>query len=234
VNNTADYQNLALHFMASINFPPVKEYTVYTPLYPGVVTLPSGAKWNDALDYEELKFSKPRPRDNLVYDGKMRGEIRADGFVGGSGIGDRFGFDRGDLVTYHIQTERTYNDAVLYIRYKLGEHKEVSFEASGLINTRIPFKGASGFGNQVVRIGTLKAGKHELTLTSQGGDPIELDGFVVVEANQVDQIEIKQKQWNPIPQLAAGPVRNSLLLKYDDVDSYYGLLWQYDSFEIRQ
>ena len=234
VNNTADHQNLALHFMASINFPPIREYTVYTPLYPGVITLPPGAKWNDALDYEELKFFKPRPRDNLVYDGKMRGEIRADGFVGGSGIGDRFGFDRGDLVTYQIQVEKAYDDAVLYIRYKLTEHKEVSFDASGLVNTRVTFKGASGFGSKVIRIGTLKAGKYELSLTSQGGGPIELDGFVVVEANQVNQIEIKQKQWNPVPQITAGPVRNSLVLKYDDVDSYYGLLWQYDSFEIRQ
>ena len=234
VNNTADYQNLALHFMASINFPPIREYTVYTPLYPGVITLPAGAKWNHALDYEELKFAKPRPQDNLVYDGKMRGEIRADGFVDGSGIGDRFGFDRGDLVTYQIQVERAYDAAVLYVRYNLSEHKEVTFDASGLVNTRVTFKGASGFGNEIIAIGTLKAGKYELTLTSQGGDPIELDGFVVVEANQVGQIGIKQKQWNPVPKITAGPEKNSLVLKYDDVDSYYGLLWQYDSFEIRQ
>ena len=47
VNSTDKNQNLALHFMAFMNFPPLKEYSPYTPVYPAVVTLPEDAVWYD-------------------------------------------------------------------------------------------------------------------------------------------------------------------------------------------
>ena len=234
VNNTENNQNLALHFMASLNFPPIKEYSVYTSLYPGIVKLPAGVTWIDALDYTDLKFSTPRPTDNLVYDGKMRGEIRADGFVNGSGIGENFGLDKGDFVSYKIMVEKPLENGALFIRYKLAPAKEISFQVSGLISKDIVLKGGDGFSTKVVNIGKIKAGSYNLILKSGGGNAIEIDGFVVTESNLVDQIEINQKKWNPVPQIISGPAKNSLLLKYDDVDSYYGILWQYDLFEIRQ
>jgi hypothetical protein len=234
VNNTDNNQNLALHFMASLNFPPIKEYSVYAVLHPGVVKLPEGAKWINALNYKDLKFFKTRPQDDLVYDGKMRGEIRADGFVNGSGIGNDFGLDKGDFVSYKIPIDKSLENAVFYVRYKLDSQKEISFNFSGIINKKITLKGKDGFGTEIISIGKLNCGSYDLTLTSEGGNPIEFDGFVVTESTTVNQIEVVEKKWNPVPQIITGPVKNSLLLKYDDVDLYYGLLWQYDSFEIRQ
>jgi hypothetical protein len=234
VNNTENDQNLALHFMASINFPPIKEYSPYTNLYPGVIKLPAGSKWFHALDYEDLKYSKPRPTDNLVADGKMRGEIRDDGFVDGSGIGCGFGLDKGDFVCYKINVEKDYDDANLFLRYKLKTGEKVSFNLSGLLNKDIEFNGKDGFSTETIKIGKLKAGSYELILKSNGGSAIELDGFSIVESNLANQIEIKQKEWNPVPVISDGPVKNSIILKYDDANLYYGLLWQYDLFEIRQ
>ncbi|MCB0749698.1 MAG: hypothetical protein KDC90_19735, partial [Ignavibacteriae bacterium] len=40
------------------------------------------------------------------------------------------------------------------------------------------------------------------------------------------KIEFKQKEWNPVPNIIEGPVKNSVILKYDDADLYYGLLWE--------
>jgi hypothetical protein len=264
VNNTELNQSLALHFMAFMNFPPIKEYSPYTPIYPAVINLPAGAKWIDALDYEDLKFSKIRPTDNLVADGKMRGEIRADGFVNGSGIGSGFGMDKGDFVSYKIIVDNPVNNAVLYCRYRMDAQNELTFSASGLTNQDIIFKGKVGldinkkedgknrsgahsvmvepdldnikneFSTIVVNLGDLKAGKYELSLTSNGGNAIEFDGFSIVEAQQVDQINIQIKNWNPVPKIIQGPLNNSVILKYDDVDLYYGLLWQYDMFDIRE
>ncbi len=48
------------------------------------------------------------------------------------------------------------------------------------------------------------------------------------------KVEFKQKEWNPVPQIIRGPLKNSIILKYDDVDLYYGLLWQFDLFQIRE
>ena len=169
VNNTGNYENLALHFMASMNFPPIKEYSPYTPIYPSLVTLPEGAQWFDALEYEDLKFFKSRPTDNLVYDGKMRGEIRDNGFVNGTGIGLGFGLDKYDFVSYRINVEKDFSDALLLIRYRLNPGQKVSFTLSGMIEKEITFNGVNDFAVDTVKIGKLNKGVHEFTLTSNGG-----------------------------------------------------------------
>jgi hypothetical protein len=234
VNNTDLDQNIALHFMASLNFPPIKEYSPYTPIYPAVITLPDGAKWYNALDYQDFKFFKTRPTDNLVKDGKMRGEIREDGFVNGSGIGLDFGVDKGDFVSYKINVEKDFNNAQLLVRYRVNTNEKVLFNISGLVEKEITFNGVNGFGMETINIGKLKTGLHEFALTSKGGSAIELNGFVLIESGSTDKIEIKQKEWNSVPQIIKGPLNNSLILKYDDVNLYYGLLWEYDLFDIRE
>ncbi len=235
VNNTKDNQSMVLHFMASMNFPPLKEYSPYNSLHPGIISLPGSAKWVDALNYEDLNFARPRPQDNLVYDGKMRGEIRADGFVNGSGIGMGFGADKGDEVLYKITIAKTINNAVLYIRYNLDKNKQASFNISGLITEQVTLKASrKGFSSRVLSIGQIVPGTYNLVLRSNGNSEIELDGFTVVDSTQADQIKIKRKEWNPVPQIIKGPVSNSLILKYDDVNLYYGLLWQFNLFEIRE
>ena len=234
VNNTNENQNLAIHFMASINFPTITEYKYFIPIYPELVTLPKGAQWFDALNYKDLKFFKTRPTDNLVYDGFMRGEIRENGFVNGSGIGLGFGKDKGDFVSYKINFEKDFNNALLIVRYKMDSTQRVSFKLSGIINKEITFNGSSDFAIDTIRIGKIDKGMHEFTLTSNGGSGIQLDGFVLVESTDVNKIEFKLKELNPVPQIIQGPVKNSIILKYDDVNLYYGLLWQFDLFKIRQ
>jgi len=234
VNNTDDSENLALHFMASINFPPIKEYSPYTPIYPGVLKMPAGAEYFDALNYDDLKYAVTRPTDNLVADGKMRGEIRADGFINGSGIGENFGQDKGDIVKYKFDIKSDYSDALLLIRYKPDSTDEADFKLSGMVNADVQFKGGEQFLIDTLHIGSLKAGVKELLLESLGNSPVMIDGFIITEATKVNDIKITVKDWNPVPQIIAGPNANSLILKYEDVNQYYGIYWQYDLFEIRE
>jgi len=234
VNNTENNENLALHFMASVNFPPIKEYSIYTYLYPGIVTLPGNVKWVSALDYTDLKFAKTRPTDNLVADGKMRAEIRADGFVNGNGIGEGFGADKGDFASYKLNVPQIIDDAVLFIRYKLENGKEAKFTFKGIYNNQVILKGKDEFGTEIVPLGKVEKGDAALTIVSEGTSAIELDGFAVAPKDKAGEIKIEQKKWNMVPQIINGPVGNSLILKYDDVDTYYGLLWQFDLYEVRQ
>ena len=74
VNQTSLPQSLVLHLLSEMNFPSLVEYAPHTPLLPDVVELPPGAVWLGALDYREMHFAKPRPQDDLVYNGKVRGE----------------------------------------------------------------------------------------------------------------------------------------------------------------
>ncbi|MGC8782516.1 MAG: MGH1-like glycoside hydrolase domain-containing protein, partial [Anaerolineae bacterium] len=82
VNRTDLPQNLVLHYMAYLDFPPVRTYSD-EPLRPARVLLPPAALWLDAADYADLRFATTRPTDNLVTDGWRRAEIRAHGFVDG-------------------------------------------------------------------------------------------------------------------------------------------------------
>ncbi|MDP3445752.1 MAG: hypothetical protein Q8T08_23065, partial [Ignavibacteria bacterium] len=69
---------------------------------------------------------------------------------------------------------------------------------------------------------------------SNGGSEVEFDGFAISESNLIEKISVDRKEWNPVPTIIEGPVANSIILKYDDIDIHYGLLWDYDMFEIRQ
>ncbi|MFA7287699.1 MAG: trehalase family glycosidase [Melioribacteraceae bacterium] len=233
VNNSQNNENLALHFMASINFPPIKEYSPYTPIYPAIISLPEGVIWFDALDYQDLQFKIIRPTDNLVADGKMRGEIRDNGFVNGSGIGLDFGKDQGDFVSYKINSDSNLKNAFLLIRYRQEKGGHANFSLSGICNQKHTFE-KEGFGIDTVRLGDLQKGEYLLKFLSEGNSAIDLDGFILVESKLADKIAIEQKKWNPVPQIITGPINNSLLLKYDNVNQYYGLLWKYDLFEIRE
>lgn len=127
VNNTGLPQSLVLHLLASIRFPSLREYAPNQPIRPATLELPSGAVWFGALDYRDLRHAKPRPTDNLVYDGKWRGEFRADDFVNGSGLGCGFGADRGGEVEYEFELPQPVRSAQLMIRHRVKTGKPPAF-----------------------------------------------------------------------------------------------------------
>jgi len=234
VNNTDMPQSLALHYMASVHFPSIKEYAPNTPVYPGKIELPQGAKWIDALDYTDLVYAKPRPTDNLVYDGKMRGEVRMNGFINGTAIGTGFGADKGDWVNYAVSVEHNYSNAVIWLRYQLDKDAQVEISFSGLTNKSLTLKGTGEIGTIQISVGKLNADKYALKLTSGGGSAVIIDGFALVESNDIPEIKTSVVNWNYIPKIENGPVTNSLVLKYEQFDNYYGIYWNYPQTDLRQ
>ena len=234
VNNTYTVQNLVIHLMASMHFPPLKEYDPETPLVPARVSLPERALWIDALDYEELCFTKPRSDDSLGYDGKLRGEIRANGFVNGTGIGRGFGKDAGDLAVYRFRSEHTVNNAVLLLRYRLKEGESARFQFSGLVNISLALPGNDTFSTMCIPVGYCEKGEYRLSLESQGNAVIEFDGFALVEAGDMDVVQFKPIEWNYVPQILDGPDPHSLILKYEHTETYYGIRWGFRDVQIRQ
>ena len=234
VNNTDLEQSLALHYMASVHFPSIKEYAPNTPVYPGTIDLPQGAKWTDALDYTDLVYAKPRPTDNLVYDGKMRGEVRMNGFINGTAIGTGFGKDKGDWLNYNVSAERNYSDATIGLRYQLDKDAQLEISFSGLTNKKITLKGTGEISTVQVPVGKLNAGNYQLKLTSEGGSAILIDGFTLIESADISKIKTSVVQWNYIPKIENGSVANSLILKYEQFDNYYGIYWNYPQTDLRQ
>lgn len=234
VNNTDLPQSLALHYMASVHFPSIKEYAPNTPVYPATIDLPQGAKWTDALDYTDLVYAKPRPTDNLVYDGKMRGEVRMNGFINGTAIGTGFGAEKGDNVSYTVATTQNYSDVLIWLRYQLEKDAQLEISFSGLTNKRVTLKGTGEISTIEVPVGKLSSGKYSLKLTSEGGTALLMDGFTLVEKANAPEIKTSVIQWNYIPKIDNGPVTNSLILKYEQFDNYYGIYWNYPQTDLRQ
>ncbi len=234
INNTDLPQSLVLHFMANMNFPPIREYAANEPIYPAEAILPQGVIWTDALDYVNVNFTKKQPADDLVYDGKMRGEIRASELVNGSGLGRGFGSTAGDSVTYQFKTENDITDACLLIRYRMGKDNETTLKLGGITDLTQKFKGNGNLEAKTIALGKITKGVHQLTITAQGGKGIDLDGFTIVPQENARQVSFKTRQWDYQPEIIKGPEANSIILKYKDSEAYYGITWQEKQYQIRQ
>lgn len=237
VNQTDLAQSMMLHLVAFMNFPPVRPYSD-EPIQLGTVALPDGCLWVEALDYEDLQFAIPRPTDNLVLDGMLRAEIRDHGLVNGSGIGDGFGQDAGDSVCYRVGQKRPFHHPTLTLRYRLKDAAPARFRLEGIVNGEVELKsGASdpfGFSQISLPINHWPEDEHLLRFISFGGAAVELDGFAITEAAQLDALQIGHHTWQPVPQIKPGPQFNSLLLHYPDVNLTYGLAWDHPDFWVRQ
>ena len=231
-NHTAQPQNLVLHYMAYLNFPPVRSYSD-EPVKVSRPVLPAGALWLDALDYDDLGFATPRPQDNLGYDGLWRGEIRRHGFTGGTGLGAGFGGERGDWVRYTLRLQQPLPGAALLLRYR-APRGAAAFDLSGVSTARLELPACGELNPSLLDLGDLAAGEHTLTLTSAGGGEVELDGLALVPAGQEDAVRFDPVPWQHVPQILPGPRPNSLVLKYAQAQPYYGLAWLGEPYEVRE
>lgn len=231
VNNTNMQQSIVLHFMSSIHFPSLKAYSADEPIKPAIINLPKDALWVDALDYQKLNTVTPNPKDELVTDGQLKGELRANDLVNGSGI--QFGNEIGDEVRYFINVPKNINNAVLILRYKSNKTNDSKIELSGLLSKEILLKSTPDYSLHYINLDEVKRGKHYLNLKSKGG-VIDFDGLIIANKNDVDAINIYTPVLNKVPEIIKGPIQNSIILKYQNIDNYYGLYWDYPDFKVRE
>jgi hypothetical protein len=234
VNQTELAQTLVLHYVASLHFPPLRANSDEA-IRPTRVTLPDGAVWVGALDYDELRYATPRPTDNLVPDGMYRGEVRDHGFVDGTGVGRGYGSEMGDRLTYSAAISHAFNDGVLLIRCRVADGERAHLRLGGLVDHSVSVSGGAGFQLVRVSVGLLEPGICALTIVSEGTTPIELDGYVLCEAVDEARVRFDAVSWCPEAQISAGPVPNSLRLSYDACRGLdYGLAWGFAPYQVRQ
>ena len=224
VNRTDLPQSLALHYVASLHYPQGAHQ----------VDLPAGAVWVDALDYQDLEHAHPRPTDHLVPDGLLRDEIRDPAFVGGGGIGKRFGWDAGDRAAYTLTLREPVADAVLLVRYRVAEGAVAAFDVEGLATGRLPLPGAPGISIARMHVGPLAAGTHPLRLRSLGAGAADLDGFAIVSRAAAGEVRFRPVPQDRHPQLTAGPSPTSVVLQYPGLPHAYGIAWGPGDHKVRE
>lgn len=219
VNNTDLPQNLVLHYVAYLNYPRNYGYEV---------VLPDDGIWINPLDYVEMDYAEPRPKKDLTYDGWFPGEARSSDYVNGRALAKGFGRDAGDRVSYRVDLAQSLGDATLLVRYRMKAKGQVDFQLKGTVNVQLDLAPADTFSTAQVSLGQIEEGAHTLTLVSEGGAAIELDGIALVGSEDTWAVRFEQRQRHYEPKIISGPKPNSVLLKYEDVDAYYGLAWNFE------
>ena len=105
---------------------------------------------------------------------------------------------------------------------------------AGPAHTWLDLPASADLSVQAFPLGDLPGGDHALRLTSLGVGPVELDGFAIVESTQADAVRFVPVVWQSVPEIETGPQPNTLILKYADVPTYYGLAWTGENSEVRQ
>ncbi|MDP4227175.1 MAG: glycoside hydrolase [Bacteroidota bacterium] len=225
VNNTPLPQDLVLNIMGSVAYPEI---------YPSVkAQFPEGIQWINAINYNHLDHAHILPADDLVSDGWIRSEARSNDYIGGSAVAKDFGKDKGDKVSYSIPVSDKITNGLIRIRYRMKKNKQVSLVLKGLAEQKLTFTGTGEFEIKDLPFSCTKAGNYELTFESEGGSGIELNGFFVgLEAN-VKKITITPVEKKFIPEINVSDDKN-IILKYPDVDNYYGIAWAFSPYMVRE
>lgn len=224
VNQTSVMQNLAAHWVLSLHFPP-RGHRHEGPLQMCQVTLPSCGVWVEALDYAALVLGEDEHRINLSYDGLRRGEERINGFVQGLGLGQGFGLHTGDAVTYRVRIPRPIVDAVLVLRYQLQDGVATRLEFPGLNVRSVRLRGSGSVQQREIHLRRTLREELIFTIVPEWGVPIQLDGFALVPAISLGELQFPALEWNPAPEEMKSPKANALILRYAHVRPTYGLAW---------
>lgn len=225
VNNSDLCENCLVNLFQAIEYPHKKQTCV---------TLPDKAFFHDALMYESYIYAKKRPWDMLNPDGAKKGEFFDNRFIGGKGLGDRvdnshvphlnikpFGYNANDMVTYELNIDKFFENSVMAIRYYSPDgDASFNFNLDGQIQT-ITFPQTEQLNLLLIPIGCLSAGIHSFSLCSQGGGWIELDCFIITEAEDCEKISIEQEICNVLPKININD--SAINYKYENIQETFSV-----------
>ena len=225
VNNTALPQYMDINFMSYLDYP--ENYPLKT------LRLGKGSVWKNGLDYQSFQAAKPGPRDNLVYDGWLAGEVRNEAFIDGRAMGAAFSSTKGNKVNYQLSLSSSQLEGKLVLLYRMKKGESQVFHAGGLVNEAIRLSGTGELEQLIVPYRAAKAGTQALLLEAEGGNAVEFNGFVLVPSGgMLPEILDSEKYFKP--EAKEDMDSKTLILKYKEIGNYYGIAWDDDNARVRE
>lgn len=172
-------------------------------LKPAALASPYDVLWIDACTPTKRVGGAPQPRDVLPYDGWRPGEVRADGLIGGCGMG----LARGDCLTYTLPAGRRW----ARIRAPAGLSLGISAGTAPLA--------VDAGKDRWVDVGT-GTGPVDVAVLGAGAGSV-LNGWVVAPERPPEPVE-----WTPswVPE-RENVGNQAVLLGWRDLAGVYGVLW---------
>lgn len=224
VNNTDVIQNLTLNSMTYIDYP--APYPAYITRYTDQM------EWYNAVDYAAINLVTKLPKYHLVTDGKKLDEIRTTESIDGSVLGEGFGKENNDEVTYKLNSVSGAGNANLFFLYRVKEGDTARFQLSGVSDKIIAFPGTGKL--SVLKIVCRLQLAGQLILRSVGHTAIELNGFYVSQIDNPNVPVLDTNEKYPTPSITKPADEKNLILKYKDIPAYYGMAWNYASDDFRE
>jgi len=216
VNNTDSKKSLALNIFNSIAFPYKKKVKP---------VLPEKAIWQKAVDYISFTDSVKAWNYNLVYDGQLRGQVKDDNAVSYTAV--LLGKNKGEKLSYNFANHRNISNGVLMIRYATisGEKSNIQVEVNGKWVKTIELPHAKEYMLATTELDNLPKGNLSLSFKIKSGSVTKLDGFVLVKKEEAGFVSLKDEDFNYIPKQINAGLPNAVVLKFDDITEFYGIVW---------
>lgn len=243
VNNSEIIKNCVVNYFSSIEYP-LDSYAC--------LSLPEKCAYKDAVDYDSYMYNTTRPWDGQNADGRKKGEFIDKRFVGEKGLGDRaekwhmphrvikpFGAEANDRVSYTINIDEDFENAVLAVRYRTSDIYYEQGKQVGVhyINSKNTAEfDVEGFGTLVLSpadelqmaylfLGKVEKGELRLNLTAKGTGAAEFDFFCVCEEKDKELIAVTDKPVNFVPDFKNEKCEKGYrtTLRYEDIEDTYVL-----------
>ena len=220
VNETVDTKSLALNIFSTVVFPFDRKVNA---------VLPDNVLWQNAVDYKTFNEKTNPWNYNLVYDGQLRGQMKDDLAVSQSVI--LAGTNQTIIDYHHLINNAKLTSGTLVLRYKkvLNGSTRLQVDLNGRLANTINLQTEKEFTLAKIALRNIPKGEVRLTFKFLDGAPVRLDGFALVKHDEVEKIRFVEEKLNYMSRPIKIDLPNAVILKYSDIDEYYGLVW--DDFE---
>ena len=222
VNNTDLPQNILLHNVVWMScdddYPQVEAVNA------------AGTTVRYGCDYDSFEPAVRGHDYALVYDGWMRGEARDGRSLSGSVLKD-FGRNPGDRVEYRFTAAEACPEGSFALRYKLAAGRRARLKVSGIRGDGIELTGTGDYA--LMRFDcAIERGENLLTLESLTAEPVTVDALFFGAAAAVASVTVRPRPLTCKPELVEDD--DALLVKYDGLENYYAIGWDYPMTEIKE
>lgn len=215
VNNTTSNRSLALNIFSTIIFPYSKRVKV---------ELPAQVNWQQAASYISKTDSIKAFNYNLVYNGQLRGQANDENAVSHTAIVT--GKKPGEKLLYRFRNNRSIRNGTIVFRYKTANGAGTGLQT--IVNGKqqtLTINGAKDYATAALNVDDLPEGEITLDIETTGNTAVTLDGFALVKKDEVALVKFNEDKLNIVPKQIATGISNAVILKYDDIKEYYGLVW---------
>ena len=225
VNNTKNNRSLALNIFNTIVFPFEKRISA---------VLPQNVVWQKAADYQSFREDTYSWSYNLVYDGQLRGQVKDQLAVSGNVIiaGTNY-----TIIDYpRLINNRRLRKGILLLRYKkIAEgNTTIQVNLNGQLAKTVELAREKEFAVAKIPLNEIPEGDMMLSFKFLNGSAIRLDGFTLIKEEEAAKVSFIEDKLNYVSKSIKAGLANAVILKYDDINEYYGLIWSDLSAEKRE